>query len=106
MLQSLATWPRVLAIVLGLLLVLGMTLAAAIAFGTAAPPRPVQPRQLDLMDLPALSRYTARDGNNSPRARPASFQQTSDDGSGAHNPGSMSGGGAVGFGWRPTGYSI
>jgi alpha-beta hydrolase superfamily lysophospholipase len=62
MLQSLATWPRVLAIVLGLLLVLGMTLAAAIAFGTAAPPRPVQPRQLDLADLPALSRYTARDG--------------------------------------------
>jgi hypothetical protein len=40
------------------------------------------------------------------RARPAGFQQTSDDGSGAHNPGSMSGGGAVGFGWRPTGYSI
>ena len=37
-------------------------LGAVIAFGTAAPPRPVQPRQLDLTDLPALSRYTARDG--------------------------------------------
>ena len=73
MLQSLATWPRVLAIVLGLLLVLGMTLAAAIAFGTAAPPRPVQPRQLDLMGLPALSRYTARDGTQLPSGAPSQF---------------------------------
>jgi non-heme chloroperoxidase len=43
-------------------LVLGSTLAAAIQFGTAAPPHPVQPRQLDLNDLPALSRYMVRDG--------------------------------------------
>jgi len=45
-----------------LVLVIGVALAAAIAFGTAAPPHPMQPRQLDLTDLPGLSRYTARDG--------------------------------------------
>jgi len=61
--RSLGTWPRMIAIVVVcLLLALGTGLAAAIAFGTAAPPRLVQPRQLDLTDLPALSRYTARDG--------------------------------------------
>jgi pimeloyl-ACP methyl ester carboxylesterase len=34
----------------------------AIVFGTAAPPPPLPSRQLDRTGLPALSRYTARDG--------------------------------------------
>jgi non-heme chloroperoxidase len=59
MLQTLPRWPRVIAIVASILIA---TLGMTIAFGTAAPPRPVQPRQVDLTDLPALSRYTARDG--------------------------------------------
>jgi predicted alpha/beta-fold hydrolase len=62
MLQTLWTWPRMIAIVVCLVLGLWVVLAAAIAFGTAAPPRPVNPRQIDLTELPALSRYTARDG--------------------------------------------
>jgi non-heme chloroperoxidase len=49
-------------IVAAVVLVLGMALTAAIAFGTASPPRAVQPRQIDLTELPPLSRYTARDG--------------------------------------------
>ena len=49
-------------IVVCLLLGLWFVLAAAIVLGTAAPPRPVHPRQIDLTELPALSRYTARDG--------------------------------------------
>jgi pimeloyl-ACP methyl ester carboxylesterase len=44
------------------LLLLVAVLTIAITLGTAAAPRPVQPRQLDLADLPALSHYTARDG--------------------------------------------
>jgi pimeloyl-ACP methyl ester carboxylesterase len=63
MLQTLWTWPRMVAIVVCLVLGLWVVLAAAIAFGTAAPPRPVHPRQIDLTELPALSRYTARDGS-------------------------------------------
>jgi hypothetical protein len=59
MLQTLPRWPRAIAIVASILIA---TLGLTIAFGTAAPPRPVQPRQLDLTDLPGLSRYTARDG--------------------------------------------
>jgi len=43
-------------------LVLGIALTAVIAFGTARLPHPVQPRQLDITGLPALSHYTARDG--------------------------------------------
>lgn len=62
MLRSLWTWPRMIAIVACLLLAFGGVLSAAIVFGTAAPPRPVQPRQIDLTGLPTLSRYTARDG--------------------------------------------
>ena len=62
MLQTLWTWPRMIAIVVCLVLGLWIMLAAAIAFGTAAPLRPVHPRQIDLTELPALSRYTARDG--------------------------------------------
>jgi non-heme chloroperoxidase len=45
-----------------LIVVVAAGLTSAIAFGTAAPPRPVQPRQPDLTDLPALSHYAARDG--------------------------------------------
>jgi|HubBroStandDraft_2_1064218.scaffolds.fasta_scaffold1839797_1 hypothetical protein len=37
-------------------------LAGAIVFGTAGSPKPVQPRPLDLTNLPALSHYKARDG--------------------------------------------
>lgn len=62
MLRSLLTWPRMIAIVACLLLAFGGVLSAAIVFGTAAPPRPVQPRQIDLTGLPTLSRYTSRDG--------------------------------------------
>jgi hypothetical protein len=62
MLQSLWTWPRLVVVVVCILLTLGSVLAGAIAFGTAAPPRPVQPRRIDLTELPPLSRYTARDG--------------------------------------------
>jgi non-heme chloroperoxidase len=51
-------------VVFALLALVGTALAAAIAFGTAAPPRPVQPRPLDVTDLPALNRYTARDGTH------------------------------------------
>jgi non-heme chloroperoxidase len=60
MLQTSWTWPRMFAIVV--CLVLGLWLMLAIAFGTAAPQRPVHPRQMDLTELPALSRYTTRDG--------------------------------------------
>src|ERR1700730_843492 len=62
MLQTLRLWPCVIAIVVCVLLVSVAALGAVIAFGTTAPPRPVQPRQLDLAELPVLSRYTARDG--------------------------------------------
>jgi pimeloyl-ACP methyl ester carboxylesterase len=59
-----------------LLLVLGTALGATIAFGTAAPPRPVQPRQLDLTGLPALGHYTARDGTHlAYRAYPGGAEQ-------------------------------
>ena len=77
MLRSLGTWPRMIAlVVVCLLLALGIALAAAIAFGTAAPPHPVQPRQVDLTDLPALSRYTARDGTRlAYRAYPGGAEQ-------------------------------
>jgi hypothetical protein len=61
MLQTLWTWPRMIAIVVCLVLGLWI-MAAAIAFGTAAPPRPMHQRQIDLTELSALSRYTARDG--------------------------------------------
>jgi pimeloyl-ACP methyl ester carboxylesterase len=54
--------PRMIAIASCLLLGTAFVLAAVIAFGTASPPRPVQPRLIDLSELPALSRYTARDG--------------------------------------------
>ncbi len=75
--QSFWTWPRgIIASVVCLLLVLGAALAATIAFGTAAPPRPVQPRQLDLTGLPALGHYTARDGTQlAYRAYPGGAQQ-------------------------------
>lgn len=75
--RSLGAWPRrIIASALFLLLVLGAALAATIAFGTAAPPRPVQPRQLDLTGLPALGHYSARDGTQlSYRAYPGSAQQ-------------------------------
>ena len=49
-------------IVAAVVLALGFALTAAIAFGTALPPSPVKPRQIDLTELPPLSRYTARDG--------------------------------------------
>jgi non-heme chloroperoxidase len=62
MLQSLSTGPRVIAIVFCLILILGTALLVAIAFGTVEAPRPVQPRQIDLTELPPLSRFTARDG--------------------------------------------
>jgi pimeloyl-ACP methyl ester carboxylesterase len=45
-----------------LLFVFIAALATAVAFGTAAPQRPTQPRHLDLTGLPPLSRYAARDG--------------------------------------------
>lgn len=76
MLQSLWTWPRLVVVVVCILLTLGIVLAGAIAFGTAAPPRPVQPRQIDLTELPPLSRYTARDGTLlAYRAYPGSGEQ-------------------------------
>jgi non-heme chloroperoxidase len=76
MLRGLGTWRRVITIALCLVLGSGGALAAAIAFGTAAPPRPVQPRQLDLTDLPVLSRYAARDGAQlAYRAYPGGAQQ-------------------------------
>jgi non-heme chloroperoxidase len=76
MLQTLPRWPRAIAIVASILIALMATLGAVIAFGTAAPPRPVQPRQLDLTDLPALSRYTARDGTQlAYRAYPSGGEQ-------------------------------
>jgi hypothetical protein len=76
MLQTLPRWPRAIAIVASILIALMATLGAVIAFGTAAPPRPVQPRQLDLTDLPALSRYTARDGTQlACRAYPSGGEQ-------------------------------
>ena len=53
---------RLLGLILGLVLTSVSALAVAIAFGTAAPPTPVQPRQIDLADLPALTRFVARDG--------------------------------------------
>ncbi len=73
MLQTLPRWPRAIVIVASILIA---TLGVTIAFGTAAPPRPVQPRQLDLTDLPALSRYTARDGTQiAYRAYPSGGEQ-------------------------------
>jgi pimeloyl-ACP methyl ester carboxylesterase len=60
--QTFWTWPRMIAIVVCLSLGLAAVLAAMIAFGTAAPPPPVHPRQIDLTELPALGRYAARDG--------------------------------------------
>jgi hypothetical protein len=73
MLQTLQRWPRAIVIVASILIA---TLGVTIAFGTAAPPRPVQPRQLDLTDLPALSRYTARDGTQiAYRAYPGGGEQ-------------------------------
>jgi pimeloyl-ACP methyl ester carboxylesterase len=54
--------PRIAAIVACLLLVSVVALVAAIALGTATPPRPVHARQLDLTGLPPLSRFAARDG--------------------------------------------
>src|SRR5580700_2306284 len=73
MLQTLQRWPRAIVIVASILIA---TLGVTIAFGTAAPPRPVQPRQLDLTDLPALSRYTARDGTQiAYRAHPGGGEQ-------------------------------
>src|SRR5580700_5917341 len=59
MLQTLQRWPRAIVIVASILIA---TLGVTIAFGTASPPRAVQPRQIDLTELPPLSRYTARDG--------------------------------------------
>jgi pimeloyl-ACP methyl ester carboxylesterase len=62
--------------VAGSIVVTVVGLAGVVAFGTAAPPRPVQPRQLDLTDLPALSRYTARDGTRlAYRAYPGEGEQ-------------------------------
>jgi non-heme chloroperoxidase len=55
-------WRRVVLVFGGISIVLIAAVAVAILFGTAAPPRPMQPRHLDRIDLPALSRYTARDG--------------------------------------------
>jgi pimeloyl-ACP methyl ester carboxylesterase len=76
MLQSLRSWPRMVALVVCLLLASGTALAVAIAFGTAAPPRSIQPRHLDLTDLPALRRYTARDGTRlAYRAYPGGGEQ-------------------------------
>jgi non-heme chloroperoxidase len=76
MLQTLRLWPRAIAIVVCVLLVSVAALGAVIAFGTAAPPPAVQPRQLDLADLPVLSRYTARDGTQlAYRAYPGGGEQ-------------------------------
>jgi non-heme chloroperoxidase len=49
-------------IVAGLTILVVAGLAGAIVFGTAGSPKPMQPRPLDLTNLPALSHYTARDG--------------------------------------------
>ena len=74
--RTLWTLPRTIGIIVCMLLGIGVVLAAAIAFGTAAPPRPVQPRQTDLTELPPLDRYTARDGTPlSYRAYPANGEQ-------------------------------
>jgi pimeloyl-ACP methyl ester carboxylesterase len=63
-------------IVAAVMLALGIALTAAIAFGTALPPRPVKPRQIDLTELPPLSRYTARDGRQlAYRAYPGGGEQ-------------------------------
>jgi pimeloyl-ACP methyl ester carboxylesterase len=51
-------------------------LAVAIVFGTAGSPKPVQPRSLDLTNLPALSHYQARDGTQlAYRAYPGGGEQ-------------------------------
>lgn len=55
-------WRRAAAGVGGLLVIFVIALAAAIAFGTASPQRPIPPRQLDLAGLPPLSHFAARDG--------------------------------------------
>ncbi len=55
-------WRRVVLVFAGISLILIAAVGGAILFGTAAPPRPMPPRHLDRVDLPALSRYTARDG--------------------------------------------
>ncbi len=62
--QSPGIWPRrIVTIIAWLFLALGGSLAAAIAFGTAAAPQhSMPPRHLDLSGLPPLSRYAARDG--------------------------------------------
>jgi pimeloyl-ACP methyl ester carboxylesterase len=66
----------VIGIAAGLIIVAGASLTGVIAFGTAAPPGPVQPRQLDLTDLPALRHYAARDGTQlAYRAYPGSGEQ-------------------------------
>lgn len=60
-------WRRVPLILAGMLLVFGTGLAAVVAFGTAPAPPAIQPSAEMLAirqsaDLPALRRYTARDG--------------------------------------------
>jgi non-heme chloroperoxidase len=63
-------------IVAGLAAVVVAGLAGAIVFGTAGSPKPVQPRQLDLTNLPALSHYKARDGTQlAYRAYPGGGEQ-------------------------------
>jgi hypothetical protein len=62
-------------IVAAVVLSLGIALTVAIAFGTALPPHPVQPRQIDLTELPPLSRYTARDGTLAYRAYPGDGEE-------------------------------
>jgi non-heme chloroperoxidase len=63
-------------IVAGLTLVVLAGLAGAIVFGTAGSPKPVQPRPLDLTNLPALSHYKARDGTQlTYRAYPGGGEQ-------------------------------
>jgi len=55
-------WRRVAIGAGGLVLLASIALTLAIAFGTAAAPHPMKPRQLDLSGLQPLGRYTARDG--------------------------------------------
>ena len=63
-------------IVAGLAAVVVAGLAGAIVFGTAGSPKPVQPRQLDLTNLPALNHYKARDGTQlAYRAYPGGGEQ-------------------------------
>jgi pimeloyl-ACP methyl ester carboxylesterase len=62
MAQSFSIWPRMVVVGFCLLLAVGIVLAAAIAYGTTATPPSLQPRQIDLAELPPLSRFAARDG--------------------------------------------